>query len=105
MLEIAGGPGGAQSRGGNNPLSQYYDRDWLCGVWVPAGVDGLMDLWDIARVNGLSYCGSDEQVSFLKSLCNNCETKPSDEVEGATLYDYSKKLGKSTSTERARASS
>ena len=66
------------------------------------GVSGWTRLWGIARANGISYCGSDEQVLFLKSLCDSCETKPSDEVEGATLYDYSNKLGKFTSTDKGK---
>ena len=37
------------------------------------------------------------------SVTNNCEPKPSDEVEGAALYDYSTKLGKFASTENGKA--
>ena len=54
------------------------------------------------RVNGISYCGNEEQVQFLKTLAKGCGTKDSEEVEGATIYYYTKDLGKVSKSEKGK---
>ena len=68
---------------------------------------GWCYLWDVARINGMSFDpGNEKQMRMLKSLVSSCETKGSEDdelaIDGWKLYKYSKEFESKEKFKKAR---
>lgn len=57
---------------------------------------GWMYLWGVARVNGIQYTGSPDNITHLKLLVSGCPTQKADKPEleeaGFEMYQYTKHM-------------
>ena len=80
---------------------EAQERVWQKSQAEDRNSGGWMHLWDVARLNGISYSGEPAQVTFLESLVASCPSKPSSDAalneKGHMMYEYYKDYERTTS--------
>ena len=72
------------------------ETNWRKSTETSNKSEGWCYLWDIARINGISYNNTTAQDLFLKTLAGDCETRPATDpkwaLSGQEEYYYIKDL-------------
>ena len=73
---------------------EIEEKEFVAEKNEKASAGGWMHLWDVARLNGISYTGDEKQMEFLLALVSSCPAKdspgPTMLMLGHKLYDYHK---------------